>query len=567
MAESNLESAAVSAVVHPLPRPWQSDPDSKLQVWTAGRLDNISALIACARDGTLAEFGRLLREERQQFGLVVETDSAIFAAADRIAGYPLDIRQSGSVIEISGDSRRWMTSANAADFDEQQARIYLLAGYCIGRNSLMRNVTRVLPGEFVRICKDSGVLSRHRYYRFLPSFAGEGSPAIWERRLGDALDAATERLLSRADGRRIWIPLSAGYDSRLVLAKLLEHGCKKLQAFSYGTAGNMESRVARSLAESVGVPWRFVPPNNKANADDYWGGEAAQYAYYAGGVRTSPAMNEFFAFRSLLSEGSMDSDDFVTNGQTGDFLTGGHIPKNVPTNRSETAHEIRTKHLSLFRSLSDDFGQSGSDELLADWVSDHLDQSEVSGDRDSVRTYLAFEWQERQSQLVVNQQRAYDHLGLKWSLPLWDADLMDLYDEVPFELQQKQDLYIRYLQSWNYRDLFSTLRLPYNPWPRARWAILLMGRLSALIGGGNAKEATYRRLYYFTDYHYLYALFGWRCYDLFHRELRTPASLAALSHLVRLRRALGIEPSFQIERQFMDVLGHRVEAMPLPSSA
>jgi len=223
MAESNLQRMAVSAVVHPLPRPWHSKPDSKLQVWIAGRLDNFSALIECIRDDALPEFARLLREERQQFGLVVETDSAVFVATDRVAGYPLDIRQSGTVVEISGDSRRWMTSANATDFDEKQVRIYLLAGYCIGRNTLMRNVTRVLPGEFVRICKNSGVLSRHRYYRFLPNFSGEGSPSVWERRLGDALDAATERLLSKADGRRIWIPLSAGYDSRLVLAKLLEH--------------------------------------------------------------------------------------------------------------------------------------------------------------------------------------------------------------------------------------------------------------------------------------------------------------------------------------------------------
>lgn len=554
----------VSVAVLALPQPWKNQSNSDVVFWSAGCLRDRKRIVEAASQSVLSELGRLLGGERQQFGLIIETESYVIAGSDRVNGFPLALRRSESHIEITSDTRCWMTPANADQFDEQQADIFTLAGYCVGSKTLLRNVTRLLPGEVVRISKRSGEIERHRYYRFAPTFSGTGSDQDWLERLGTALDAATERMLAQADGRRIWIPLSAGYDSRLVLAKLLEHGCKTVQTFSYGTPGNMEARVAQSLAESVGVPWRFVPPDTEADARDYWSGDAAQYAFFAGGTRTTPVLNEFFAFRSLLGSGELDQGDLITNGQTGDFVSGGHIPKEVPTGSGHVANEIRQKHLGLFRTLSDRFGQSGSERLLANWTETSLDGMEMSGEYGAASTYLTFEWQERQCQYVVNQQRACDYLGLDWTLPLWDGDVMDLFEIVPFELQYKQKLYTDYLQAWNYRDLFSTLRLPYDPWPRGRALILVLGRLAGLMGGSSAKEATYRRLYYFTDYHYLYALFGWRCYDAMHRDLRTPASLMALSHLVRLRRALGIDTTSPLERQFVRLMGTRLNAVPSP---
>lgn len=555
---------AVSVAVRALPRPWETRRDANGSVWSAGCLQEKDRIAESAGQSGLAELGRRLADERQQFGLIIETDAYFIAASDRVNGFPLAVRRSGSCIEVAADTRCWMTPDNGDQFDEQQAEIFTLAGYCVGNRTLLRNVTRILPGEVVRISKRSGEIERHRYYRFAPTFSGTGSDLDWLERLGTALDAATERMLAQADGRRIWIPLSAGYDSRLVLAKLLEHGCKNVQTFSYGTPGNMEARVAQSLAESVGVPWRFVPPDNAADANDYWSGDAAQYAFFAGGTRTTPVLNEFFAFRSLLRAGELDQGDLITNGQTGDFVSGGHIPKVVPTSSGDVSKEIRQKHLGLFRALSDKFGQSGTESLLADWIETSSDGNEPAGEYGAARIYLTFEWQERQCQLVVNQQRACDYLGLDWTLPLWDGDVMDLFEVVPFDLQYKQKLYTDYLQTWNYRGLFSTLRLPYNPWPRGRSLILLLGRLAGVVGGAEAKEMTYRRFYYFTDYHYLYALFGWRCYDAMHRDLRTPASLMALSHLVRLRRVLGIDMMSPLERQFANLMGTRLNTVPSP---
>ena len=560
-----LNGSAISVGVGKFPLPWKSVQEPSCKSWCAGVICDKRAIIEEAGRHDLAAIGRMLAEQRQQFGLVIETGRHVVAASDRVNGYPIALRRSESHIELTADARSWMTPENGDQFDEQQANIFTLAGYCVGDKTLLKNVSRILPGEVVRISKQSGAIERHRYYRFAPTFSGAGSDTDWLKRLGDALDAATERMLVRADGRRVWVPLSAGYDSRLVLAKLLEHGCKAVQTFSYGTPGNMEARVAQSLAGSVGVPWRFVPPDTETDSRDYWRGDAAQYAYFAGGTRTTPVLNEFFAFRSLLKSGELEQSDLITNGQTGDFISGGHIPKSAPKNESDAAHEIRQKHLGLFRAHSETFGQSGAERLLADWNMTSLDDSETAGEYGAVSNYLTFEWQERQCQYVVNQQRACDYLGLDWTLPLWDGDVMDLFEVAPFELQYKQKLYTDYLQSWNYRGLFSTLRLPYDPWPRGRAFVLMLGRLAGLLGGAAAKEATYRRLYYFTDYHYLYALFGWRCYDAMHRDLRTPASLMALSHLVRLRRALGIDATSPLERRFIDLMGARLDAVPSPA--
>ena len=76
-----------------------------------------------------------------------------------------------------------------------------------------------------------------------------------------------KRVIEQANGNKIWVPLSAGYDSRTVLAKLLELGYDRIQTFSYGTPGNMESVVAKEISEKAGVPWCFVSSNLSQKSD------------------------------------------------------------------------------------------------------------------------------------------------------------------------------------------------------------------------------------------------------------------------------------------------------------
>ena len=283
-------------------------------------------------------------------------------------------------------------------------------------------------------------------------------------------------------------------------------------------------------------------------------------------AHTTPVFNEFYPLRQLQRNDLLGQNDLVVNGQSGDFITGGHIHPTAALDRDGLAHYTWRKHFALIESESAKFGLAGVEALLADWRADYSSGLGWSEEHGAVSEYLAFEWQERQSRYVVNQHRAYDFLGLRWSTPLWDNDLVDLYDSVPFEFQFKQKLYIEYLKDWNYRGLFEKLRLPYDPWPRMRPLFLGIGRAAGVFGD-SAKQAAYRQMYYFSEHHHLYRLYGWRAFQGLWRELRSPASLVALDYLCRLRGMVGLQPGSDAESRFVALNRRRLEQAPLPGGA
>ena len=67
----------------------------------------------------------------------------------------------------------------------------------------------------------------------------------------------------KANNRPIWVPLSGGLDSRLILCKLHESGYKNLNSFSYGLKNNSESLIAKYVSKSLNINWKFIEIKKK----------------------------------------------------------------------------------------------------------------------------------------------------------------------------------------------------------------------------------------------------------------------------------------------------------------
>ncbi|MGE0613626.1 MAG: hypothetical protein AB7O70_14895, partial [Hyphomicrobiales bacterium] len=253
-------------------------------------------------------------------------------------------------------------------------------------------------------------------------------------------------------------------------------------------------------------------------------------------------MTEYFPLRFMVEAGLLREGDCIVNGQSGDYLTGAHLPKADTV--AEAARFIRNKHFGLLRGELAAFGEDAASALLDEWSRSYLHAplDRLRTPEDVLSFYLAFEGQERQCEYVVQQQRLYDFLHLKWSLPLWDGDLMDVFEAAPLHEHRSQRLYLRYLRRWNFRGLFDEGRRPHNPWPRWKFAIQSVARIASLFGGEAGKQRAYKHLYYWSERNYLYALFGRRTHRGMIDEIRGPVSLFTLDYVRRVRRHLGLEP-------------------------
>lgn len=529
--------------------PWVEVPANCQKLLKAGRVSNLKAIESAINSADWEQVSALLRSERGSFGVICETDENLVVICDRIRSFPLYVRETQAEIEVSPSVAGWVSSENAEHFDEAQARLFLAAGYTLGDQTLLGNVSKVVAGHFVVISKQNRKLQKIHYSLYKPEFPeSDLQLSDWEERLDVALSSAIGRTIDAADGHTIWVPLSAGFDSRAVLASVLEQGYDNVQTFSYGSKGNTEAKVAQEIAEKAGVRWRFVDSVPENPRSTFRSKRVTDYFLQHGGLGYAPAMSEYFPMDRLSRSGHVKAGDIIVNGQSGDFLTGGHIPK--ARGYDAITKYVHAKHFSLFFGETSFSSEEEVEGILRDWSSEYLSSAEpeMRDELANIGLYLAFECQERQCQYVVQQQRAYDYFGLDWTLPLWDGELMDLFQSVPLSLHINQALYLGLLKKKNYRGLFDEGRRPVNPWPKYGSLIQLVARAAGVFGAD--KTQLYKKMYYWSDSNYLYTLFGRRVYNAMYQRMRGSVSLISLDYLNRVRSRMGIADQTEVERLY-----------------
>ena len=87
------------------------------------------------------------------------------------------------------------------------------------------------------------------------------------------------------------------------------------------------------------------------------------------------------------------------------------------------------------------------------------------------------------------------------------------------------------MQDWNYKGLFDEMSAEPEPWITNKNRIIWTARLMGLLKGHDAKSDYYKKMAYYNDSHWQYALFGKDLYDKHYKNLRNMISLSVLQYL------------------------------------
>lgn len=403
------------------------------------------------------------------FSLILIRPDWSLAAVDPIRSYPLIWAREGDRILVSHDGPGLCKRLGLGpeDIDPDQVAAFALSGFTVGAATLYRGVRQLSPGThlLVRSGADVEVVVYHLWRPWQPD-------AVDSDELVKPLSALNERLISDlitdAGGRPILVPLSAGLDSRFIASGLAAAGYGNVQCLAYGRTGNRETVVSQEIARRLGYRWTFVPYTNRSVRIARASEDHRAYEAYADSLTAIPFPQDYPALAILRSQGGLDPDTLVVNGQSGDFITGNHIPQAL----LEVAHDS-DPHLRMMRVL---------DALIAKhfkhWASlvtpDRLDRIKVLLSAEIVKIggmpdhpagdhgiYEFVEFVDRQSKYVVNGQRLYEYLGLGWRLPLWDRSYLDFWERAPLSAKRGQNLYRRVLEIDNWGAVWHDI--PVNP--------------------------------------------------------------------------------------------------------
>ncbi len=327
------------------------------------------------RDGQLAQTQGLFALAHE------EADGTVTLARDAIGERSLyyAVLPGGRIIYASRLQDIMASGHVARELDTTSVATYLSWSYLPGRETLVRGVYKVMPGEVVRF--KNGSLTRSAWWS-LP-----GEPDIWRDEsalcgeLRERLEAAVQRRLPA--GQAVGATLSGGIDSSLVvaLAARLHDAPVIAYSVSFGDEYRNELPFSARVARHCGVEQRIVELTPRIVVDEL-DRTIAMLGDPIGDPLTVP---KAVLFREVAGDTGV-----VLNGEGGGPCFGG--PKNTPMVLAELFGELysdesrqRThraaSYLRAHQKCYDDLGamlapdvrESMAPHSLEDWVTPYLE--------------------------------------------------------------------------------------------------------------------------------------------------------------------------------------------------
>ena len=307
-------------------------------VWIKGYIFGFPELKVFAKDlldiiktSNHYEIKNFLSEVDGNFAIVIKSKEILFAAVDRIRSIPLFFSDQPNCMLITDQASTIVHRLNRSNIlpSLEDKLLLRMSGYCSGNGTLFKGLKQLQSGSYIKYLNE-GTLEVCSYYNYCPV---NPSNILEKRDLKKNLEITSiqiiKKIIDSANGRMIVVPLSGGYDSRVVASGLANLGYKNVKCFSYGQKKNFESTISEMVAQKLGYEWKFINLTHDIVREDYNSDMHDEYFSFSNTFASVPVEHEFTAVRILKESGWISDDAIFVNGMSGDFLTGSHIPKTL----------------------------------------------------------------------------------------------------------------------------------------------------------------------------------------------------------------------------------------------
>ncbi len=447
---------------------WNLHKDGRVKLWFSGYLtekrtinDLLKELVCFSKDENIdiKKLSKWTKGITGHYALIAEVaDSWCFSSVDRIGSIPLYEFNSDKKYIITNCATNLKSTSNNKIL--QSFLEISMSGYTLGRKTIYKNINRFLSGE----CSlwVNGELYREYFYEYLPNKVLTRGGSKLKEELTNVILSVLRRTVESINGRQIVVPLSAGNDSRLIVSGLKELGQKNVLCFSYGRQGNYEMKTSQKVAKRLGYKWIYIPDSFRSKRLFFLSKTYKRYVKEFESYSSVPNTQEIYEVYKLNLLNVIDKDAVVINGNTGDFISGGHIPFDVKgCNKKSLLDEFDwsaflEKHYSVWRGLRSHV----NDKIIVSELNNIAQLRCKLSNKKEVHDYAVMECMEaigRQSRFVMNQQRAYEFIGHEWRSPLWDNEFLDFWEGVPPEYKVGQKLYKEVLNENNWGGVWNDI--------------------------------------------------------------------------------------------------------------
>ena len=402
----------------------------------------------------LNKIKKFLLINNRNSSVIIQTGSSFLAFTSFSRDHPIFFRIYKSKLLISNSINKIIRKSES--YNNDSLLEFALSGYCLGNKTLINGIYSIGPANI--IWGDSNSLNISKYFSYHKTLSKDNAKSFKDYfyTINNIIDDSINYIIENSNDKTIYIPLSGGLDSRLIIAKFHEKKYKNIKAFSYGLKNNADALIAKKVADHLDVKWDYIWFEKNKFRKLYFSNFKKDYDNFADQFSSIPNYAEVFFLNYLKEKKYFTKNPIIVNGQSGDFNTGLHIPKNLyDLDKNNTTNDlvnvveaIKKKHFCLW--LKGELKLKNYE--INEIIENSLDKDLLNYPLSDI--YENWEYRERQCKYVINGQKAYEFFNFDWFLPLWDSEFVKFWTTIPLELRYKQSLYRKYLFSWNYRDIF-----------------------------------------------------------------------------------------------------------------
>lgn len=381
----------------------------------------------------------LFKKNNRFFSLVLEKDEYIYAAVDHLRMYPLYYSIKNGQAYLSDDAKWIRQIVQDKKMDELAATEFLMTGYVTGGDTLFPNVKQLQAGEYLiynRIDKSVEV-KRYNVSRIIENCSFDKEAAFNE--LDQIHMNVFERLIESLNGRTAVIPLSGGYDSRVIAMMLKRLGYENVICFTYGRPGNKEAKVSKEIAEFLNYDWLFVSYTPEKWTKWFESKEKEEFFNISNGLTSLAHIQDHMAIGELKDKGLIPEESVIIPGHTAMLSFSGYN-QDIGNNNQVTS-AIMKKHYSLWSQpyKKNTRIREELEKRVLQAIGSFRDQGET------IENSIYFwELSERHAKFICNSVRAYEQFGYEWRLPLWEKEMVDFWLNIPQKFRLDKILYKEY---------------------------------------------------------------------------------------------------------------------------
>ncbi len=491
---------------------WKKFKSDNLKLWVKGCIysHSIENIISICKYIKKEEVPSFIASINGHFALAVQRDKLTFLAVDKIRSTPLFFTKIKDNFFINSDPKNLINLNNFDKLIDKNARLEIaMSGFVIGNKTIYNKLHSLKAGEIVMFHENSYEYSK--YYRYFGEIVNKSFEDYVEE-LSEVTLNIFRKMLNKIGDRQIIIPLSAGNDSRLVASILKHLGAKNVKCYSYGSSGNFEAKIAKKISKKLNFEWKLIPLTHKSEKNFYASKDYKHYLDFSETYCSVPYIQSLSSIKYLKDTNWINDDAIFINGNSGDFISGGHINFNMINNskidneklrKENILNQLIEKHFSLWGHLKTNYNL---DKLKINlWDEIIRGCGKIQKNSNDHLLYEYSEFVNRQSEYVINGQRIYEYYGYDWRLPLWNDEYLFFWQKVPLDYKIKQKLYIEMLKKNNFSNVWGD-DIPVNKkYISPNWIIPLRFICKIIFGifGKTGKEAwkqfDINFFYYFRD--------------------------------------------------------------------